>query len=347
MTTALRALLDEIHSDLDDDRGGIGWWHLYEETDWDEVVVVSDYLYGSVRGVGVAIEAARREAERHRELLTAENFWLRSEWKRAGSTFIVRRRPAEVRRTRDIQISAEGAIFHLVQALDRMAAAAVVVSSVAVDPVRADWGMLDGIAADFPTVRPARFASDSSGQRLQKAVMAAVQSADDHGPTDWLPWLLRTRNTQAHRAEKVGFQLLVGKSLNDYRIVHAMYRQPEWHDLEAMAKTAELYDTVLDRESEAIIAGLTESTSAFCDALASSLLEVWLARRSTPTLLPQPVGVWRRKAKEPSLRFEGYGSPVRISQKGGAMHVSPIDGKRLRAAQVLDGGRRAPTNPAR
>lgn len=330
--TPLESLERAVLGDLDTERGGIGWWH--PQMDWKDAALVGDYLLGSVGGTDEAVRHSAHEAERHKKRLTADTHWLRTVW--ANGTTIPSRSSMEAEREADLEISAEAVVYHACQALDRLAAAIVIVAGVDTDPVRADWKTVETLEADLSKdSKRSVFATSTEGRHLQGEALGLVARSDEFGPTDWLPWLRRTRSTNTHRAQKVKMLLLAGSQRRgNMRIVRANYRQPEWHDIEALARhdpdPAEIF--VLN-DSDVLLKGLASSTQAFIEAIAVKLLDVWTARREAPNLVLQPATPWRNR--DASLRFEGYGKPADVHSKG-SVHVHPDVARRLQASMTLD-----------
>lgn len=328
----LGALEQAVLDDLDTDLGGVGWWH--PALDWKDATLIGDYLLGSISGADEALRHASYESDRHGKMLTADTTWLRSFW-RSGGTIPVREGRDE-ERSLDLQISLEAVLYHLCQALDRIAAAILIVAGIKEDPLRAEWKSIEDLqTALVQNGATAKFADTEQGRALQAALLTMAVTFGDHGPKDWLPWLRRARSTQTHRAQKAKMLLTAGSMLRgDLRILHLQYRQPEWHDIEALAQPSSDPATIfILNESSVLLAGLVASTQSLVDALAEEMLTLWTARREAPDLVPVPSTYWR--VRESALLFEGYGKPVRTHTTG-KVHVHPDLAKRLSASMTLD-----------
>lgn len=166
-------------SDLSAEHGGVGWWegHL----DWRRRVILSNYLLSALDGVREALTNAALEARFHREQLHADNAWLTTVWREVAKTsrsnedFLAAsvRGKAERRRDQRIEASSEHCLVHLVQALDRLAAAMVIIGAVEQPVLRIDWKSLDKVRnsvqpqRDTPLGPPRFTGTDVAGRALR------------------------------------------------------------------------------------------------------------------------------------------------------------------------------------
>jgi hypothetical protein len=105
----------------------------------------------------------------------------------------------EQRRERRIYASAEHCLAHLVQALDRLSATIVIVAGLKIPALKMGWPALARYAGD-PDPKGSVFdAPTEEGVVLQRHLVGLALTWPDHGPSDWLPWLLETRNAMTHR----------------------------------------------------------------------------------------------------------------------------------------------------
>jgi hypothetical protein len=330
---AIIRLEHAIEHDLDEPIGGIRWWATH--LDGIPRVTQADYLVTSVRGVRFALRAANHESARHREAIEADAAWAREWWDANGLNTAPQRDMPARRRELDVQNSYEATVVHLGQALDRLAAAIVLVAGLPENARTVHWGTIHTRALAL-----ARSTATGPAHDLQVRAVEGVLDLDAHGPKDWLPWLRGTRNTYVHRAVRDQMLVLTGDAdKGDNRIVRAAYRQPEFHTVEAigpsMARPAE---TFIIQDSEKLLGGLVHSTESLVRTVVAALLEVWLARRADPDLIPQPDEAWPARKREPALKFDGYGSGVPW-KAGDVIDLHARDRVRFEAAGLMIGQR--------
>jgi hypothetical protein len=202
-TAIFERLGTAVQDDLSAELGGVRWWD--GQLDWKRRVILSNCLLSSIDGVRDALSNAALEARTHREQVHADNVWLSARWREvaksstANADFIAAsaRGKAERRRDRRIEMSTEHCLVHLVQALDRVAAALVIIGAVEQPVLPVDWHALNKArnCARYGNDTPLLAPLDSSGRGWQREMFAVADEHLAHGPTGWLPWLLQARHT--------------------------------------------------------------------------------------------------------------------------------------------------------
>lgn len=169
---------------------------------------------------------------------------------------------------------------------------------------------------------------DSRGRAVQDGLYQLVLAESAYGPEDWLAWLMRSRNTCAHRPPKLKVRLMTSDAKGRADgLLEAFDRQPGWDAIQAWAALADgdLSDLYLTKDPCAVLEGLVESTTRYCEAIAKKMLDVWNQRRHDPELLVQPGEQWLRLMTERELRFDGYGTEANVPQRGN-FFVAPSTG---------------------
>lgn len=356
-TDPLNALSELVLGDFTVDAGGVHWWagHL----DGRRLTVLSNVLVDAINGTVEAVLDASLAAAEHREMLYADNTWLRQTATRLHKTGVRSeeeylkawmRGPKERRRERRLEAAAHDAMGHMVQALDRVAAAIAIVAASPVEIRRIDWGRLN---ADL--VRPAKKQTDSkkleplgtTGRQLQDDMLLRVLDHPKFGPRDWLDWLRDTRNAATHRGDRVKYMLVAGEvsGRKPLHLVRAMPAQPQLTDVEALARAPEgrgdIAELLVIKHSDAMVDGLLQSTTNLVTHLAEGLTDTYLQRRDDPKLLIQRGAQWEDLGgSTPRREFPGYG-PYPDVRLQGSMRVNPINALRIECAHIVDGEREA------
>lgn len=348
---ALTALYQQILADLDEDGGGIGWWS--PQIGWKRSALLGEYLLSSCTGVIQALTDASLAIEMFAEQEFADNHWIQARWaevdKARGSgddfTAAISRGAYERRRARFIEMSRNGALLLLATALDRLAAVTAIVAGVKVRILRFDWNELEVLAATAArnlsqNNLKGRFEDPGTpGRERQNQLLLALQWPN-HGPADWLPWLLKTRNTTTHRASRMGWQVMLGTASRRKGLTELFWCQPEWSDTEAMlrAESGEGFrKLLLPQRPYDVLSGLRESTVNLVTLLTVEATSLWGDRRADPALIVQNGGIWPDLDIAAQLDFEGYGSPVKVTAT--EVRISPDTGTRLKASKILEADR--------
>lgn len=336
-TNVLDVFAARLVGELDDTHGGFTWW--IGPADWKTRALLADYLIQSVYGVQDALLSASFAAKTHRQAVFAENDAFRRAAAEETSPFPLNAQWR--RRALTITQSAESCFFHLGQALDRLAAAVIIVGGFEIsNVVKADWGWLDEIATDFAkgSARQRYQTPGTDGRAVQQALIAPVQNCEQYGPTDWLQWMRNTRNSLAHRGSAKKFVVPIAP---DNRLVRLAYRQPMWSEVQSLVFGARpprkpFHDALIPTASDDLLESLCESVTALVVAVTNAMDSCCNARAADPQMIVVTAKQWEVvEPTEPMSNFPGYGEPVTITaSETGAMNT--LDGRRLEAARVMD-----------
>ncbi|WP_394217026.1 hypothetical protein [Brachybacterium vulturis] len=348
-TRLLDELNTEISADLDEEAGGIGWWNGH--VGWKVSAQLGEYLLASCTGVADSLKEASLAIEEHRRTEHGLNFARATRARKiAGRASSFDERIAalggstesELRREDIQKIWAGQALVSLAQVLDRLAAVVLVVAGVKVDVLRTDWGELSKLAARAPRsgvsqgIRQGVFADvGTPGRDRQNALLEIVASSEDHGPEDWLEWLLMSRNSYVHRAPRMNFHAMIVDKKRPAGTISPLHAQPDWADIEAMlgASRNGLEAMFLKPAPQSIFDGLRDSVSSLAVAVVQAVRDLWIERRADPSLIIQHGGTWRPLDKASVLQFPGYGPAAPTASKEVAVHPSSI--RRIRAARLM------------
>lgn len=339
-----RALRDQIFSDLDEQRFGIGWWAPHLDT--QRRILISDYLFVCADSV----ETNMIEAKLH--LLEATDFWERENELYARSVTIgpggqirspVRRCPIDDIQARMPRLHAVGVVRALASALDCFGAVIVGVAALPEEILRAGFGRARRALGRVADSSPGAQAQRTLCEQLKRAIAEA-------GPSGWPEWLMDLRNMYVHRGRRLDNPLLRrvpsgiigpdGRSVIRPDRVPLLPRNPGWSDVQVFLKFARDRPVVLTENAEVTLRGVLESTARLLDQGGKLLLELWSRRRADPQLLPQPSKQWPRIEPAGTSGFDGY-APSSVPVQPSAVATHPDVVRRLKAAALSEHDRRA------
>jgi len=349
-TRALHSLSSQIESDLDEVAGGISWWN--GQVGWQTSAQLGEYLLSSCTGAADSLRRASIAVEKHRETEHSLNH------ARASRARLLYGRPstrddkvgalsatsdAEREREELLNIWSDQVLVSLAQVLDRLAAAVLIVSGVRENVVVTDWGKLMGLAEREPRSGPSQGLSQgvfadpgSTGREAQHRLLGVAAAWSDHGPKDWLDWLLKSRNTAVHRAPRWNLNVMIMDKQRIAGTIKPLHAQPDWVDTEAIVAASQggLEAMFLKQSAQSIFDGLLGSVVSYVEAVADEASSLWAARRSNPELIVQNGASWRPKSKAAVLEFPGYGEAAPTVFKETVLGTSLA--RRLRAAKLMD-----------
>jgi hypothetical protein len=343
---ALSRLYLEIFADLDPDLGGIRW--MRDQLDWQRASLIGDYFMSAISGVQSSLNAAANAAKRYRQREYTDNQWISGQWgqtrKQPGATpddFFrdIQRDPKAMEREVEMLAAAEDCLVHLVQGLDRLAVCIAVVGALRVKLLTLDWNELTELAEYGISKGHQLFHQSGPGQAEQQALLTLVNDEPaKHGPTDWLPWLLRARSTVIHRPPKTWLVLMTADGRRPTGLSRPFHRQPGWREMEAWLRSrgGGVFEIILNDEPASTLDGLTGSVCDLVTVLANQCSSLVSKRRADPSLLVQSGRQWADYFDKPLLDFPGYGKPPKARVDNAQMHVSPDTGRRMRAFRLLD-----------
>jgi hypothetical protein len=152
----------------------------------------------------------------------------------------------------------------------------------------------------------------SPGRNLQAELFVHALNDGEHGPEDWLPWLLATRNSRIHRGARVDWHLLHGEQRRAQGLLRPFPPNPDLTDVELMSRRSTksrdgAFDSLrLIKHSTDVIDGCLESIASFVSELAEALRACWYARRTSPAVLCQRGAQWQDLERVTQLQFTGY-----------------------------------------
>jgi hypothetical protein len=236
--------------------------------------------------------------------------------------------------------AADHCFHHLVQGLDRLAVCIAVTGALRVKLLKFHWDELDKFAKERAGKGNDLYRQSAAGESEQQALLSLViDEAAKHGPTDWLPWLLRARNTVTHRPPKTWFTLVTSDRTRPTGFTRPFHRQPDWPEMEALLTSRQgsgFFEMILNDEPASTLDGLTRSVCGLVEVLAKRCTSLVLKRRANPSLLVQHGHQWVDYFNQPLLNFPGYGTPPKARLDRVDVHVNPELGVRMRAFRMLD-----------
>jgi len=344
---AAHDLANDIASDLDPARFGIGWWAPHPDD--RRRVFISDYLFQCANSVSnnsaeAALHLSLAEAAHdatnarmaHAVVLrkVGPEAYVPHAVETPKPTSLVDLLPAKLT---DLHVA--GFFRAVGSALDTMAAVAIAVAAFETPIVRADFRrLLDYLKTSFaPT------AGGQLQQRVKDTITGAVRKA---GPEGWLAWTLEFRNMLVHRGRRTQFHAIArdagpvlysadGTPIPRARIVMHLARDPRNSDLQAFfggnVEPSRLTN-VLDEDGLRALRSALEAVIFVVKELSTALLSVWRERRAQPTLLAQPREQWPDLAIHPDP-FAGF-EPGTFPMTADAAFTSQLNVRRFAAAAV-------------
>jgi hypothetical protein len=327
---ALADLYQAILADLDEEGGGIRWWS--PQIGWKRSALLGEYLLSSCTGTIEAITDASLAIEQFAQQEYADNHWIQGQWAevdkagQSGNSYMeaIVRGPQQRRRARLIEMNRTASLSSLATALDRLAAVVAIIAGIKVRILRFDWGELDKTATTAARNTKqdglhGRFADPGTpGRERQNRLLELARTWPTLGPADWLPWLLKSRNTATHRAARMSWNVMLGTATRRQGLTELFWRQPEWSDTEAMLRTDPergFQTLLLPQRPYDILNGLRQSTTDLVTALAVEANTLWCDRRTDPSLIVQNGGIWPDLDTADPLNFPGSESPSRSWQR--------------------------------
>ena len=178
----------------------------------------------------------------------------------------------------------------------------------------------------------------SLGRDLQNSILNTILEWPSFGPRDWLPWMLRYRNTAVHRAPHLSWTIATKGPFKKtgQRHIRPQVRQPGWAELESMYRSArkDINELLLLQSPAVVLTGLADSTAKYCESILNKSKELWSKRRETPEIIIQSAGMWPSHRNADLLNFPGYGESRKVD--GDKLAVNPIQVTQMKAAQLFD-----------
>ncbi|MFI7578409.1 hypothetical protein [Micromonospora sp. NPDC049497] len=341
--TVVGRLHQLMFDDLDNTRGGFGWWHGH--LGQAHTIFASDYLLQITGQIGSCLRTAAWHELEFREQVFADTEWYRRN-ATSGPSPIAERGPAERRREHRIDAAVAGFFTSCGSALDAIAGAAIGVLSLRTDLVTASWGSMKKACSGTDKERDKLLApAGTEAQEMQEKALRAILDVAEQDPHGWLPWTLSMRNTLVHRAHRFTVHHLHWTDRRRNQLAHTVHlpRDPQLTDIEAFAIGTKVHDMLLPEHAGDTMAGVLDQLVALASTAGAELEAVWQRRRGQPDLLRQATEQWPElyPRKRDLSGFAGFGGTTELGKGPSAsedsMHVSPQAGRRFAAARILDG----------
>jgi hypothetical protein len=214
-----------------------------------------------------------------------------------------------------------------------------VTSALRIELLQLDWVALTRFARERAGKGHDLLRQSLPGQTEQRALLSlVVDEPAKHGPTDWLAWLLRARNTVIHRPPKTWLALMTSDRGRPTGLSRPFHRQPGWPEMEAWLTSGGggEFEIILHDEPASTLDGLTGSVCGLVTVLAKQCSSLVLKRRADPSLLVQSGQQWHGYFDRPLLNFPGYGKPPKARLDRGEIHATPDMARRMKAFRMLD-----------
>jgi hypothetical protein len=186
-TDALDTFAGQLFEELDVvNGGGFRWWKGY--CDWRRLALLADYLIASIQGASSALMAASLAADEVRTGAAADSDAMQQAMERMRSSTAkpshhdfaaaLPRDAVARRRTRTIAFSIEHCLFHLGQALDRLAAAIILVGGFGIEDVfLAQWTWIIGLSKDLS----GQSAPTKAQRKAKKSPIITIERVQETG----------------------------------------------------------------------------------------------------------------------------------------------------------------------
>ncbi len=338
--TSLRTLYKEMEADLNDARGGFGWW--YGHFDQARVTFASDYLLQTVTQIADTLgEAAQHERE-FNEAWYAQTMHLRQDsrifaYPSSLTSDSVRKRTLRINK------ALAGFFCACGSSLDFLAACTIGVLGLRTDLVTASWStMTTAKGGNEKAKRRVLATQDTPARQLQDDAVSSIYDTLHGEPDGWLTWTLDMRNMMVHRPRRIQPHKIYRRHKRDeFQLVMQLPRNPQLTDAEALAMSDRDADLLLGEHAGTTLDGVLSSLIRATSKTADVLRDAWLARRNDPTLLRQPEEQWQKVYPERRdlSHFSGFGgdSLPQINQE--AIVKPALVNRRLRAARLTDADR--------
>lgn len=273
---------DQLISDLDPARYGIGWWSAYPALGRQERILISDYLISCGRDISTNL----CEAYTHCLELdhAVEDF---KEWIKRGVAPISAPRSL-YEDLAFIRVSANltAAFRAIASALDCLGTCIIGIAGLPVGIVKADLSK-----AKDSLQRSARDAP-----RLRRLFDDLNQSEAAAGPRGWARWLLDMRNMLVHRGRRVvtySVSLGNGGRIDDFRLI--LPRAPELTEVQAWIYAGGHGASSFEASASTLLSSQLNSACKYANDATALLLSLWRERRANPGLVLQPPEQWKKE----------------------------------------------------
>ncbi|MFE0593009.1 hypothetical protein [Micromonospora echinospora] len=335
--TPLHALYKEMEADLNDARGGFGWW--YGHFDQASVMFATDYLLQTVEQIADTLgEAAQHERE-FNEAWYGQTTRLRQD---PGNAAYVRHLNSVSVRKYALRIDKALAGFFGAcgSSLDFLAACTIGVLGLRADLVTASWSTIATAKSGNEKVRRRILATeDTAGRKLQDDAVSDIYHTLHGEPDGWLTWTLDMRNMMIHRPRRIHPHMIYRRHRRDeLQLAMQLPRNPQLTDAEALVISDRDTDLYLWEHAGTTLDGVLSNLIQATSKIANILQSAWLARRNEPTLLKQPKEQWQKVYPERRdlSHFSGFGGDTLPPTDQKVTATPGLMDRRLRAARLTD-----------
>lgn len=307
--------------------------------DQTKTIFASDYLLQITTQIGRWLSLAGWDLVTFREAWHAETVWLRQHEGKGAHPYVFRGDQEEKRQAR-LSAALVGFFHGSGSALDALAATMIGVLGLQADMVTASWSTIVtamGVPGKERERERLLAATGSAARVVQENVLAAVATAVGAGPHGWLRWTLDMRHVMVHRAHRFELRRFFRRNPRsplDY-VLH-LPRDPQLTDAEAFVLGSRGEDLVLWEHAGDTMDGVLTQLLAVVETTVERLEIVWGRRRADPALIVQPDQQWKSvfPTRRDLSQFAGFSAPLPALH--GQLTVATSDGKRLRAARIMD-----------
>lgn len=286
---AVQDLSTSIFDDLSPSSYGVAWW---TDVPTQARILIGDYLFQAVTTIQKnVIEARYHFLELQSALDEEDRRFQDARFKPSGPGFMgPPSNPQDELSGIRSDLHVAGLFRGCASALDCMAAAVVGVLGWPQNLIMADWSRVQKTLTqqDSVEIRP----MDAYERRIEQAL--------GEGPTGWMSWLLRMRNTYVHRSRQINLRMSVplgGRIFLSsdayylpFRLTALLPKYPGWSDVEVWKLSTNFEDLYIMEDAEKLLASLLASLVTFLDETAAILNDAWSQRRAEPSLVKQPYG---------------------------------------------------------
>ncbi|HET7786371.1 MAG TPA: hypothetical protein VFL36_10390 [Myxococcales bacterium] len=331
------ALASEIRRDLSPTSFGIGWWSPHPDP--PRRILISDHLLLCASGVAINIVEARLHLLELRDARTRWNqeFARRVQDSPSGLTMLAASNVRDELPRALASLHLGGLLRAVGSTLDCLAAVVIGVGALPLNILKADFSKM----ITYLTAPTRRAGLPRLHQELAETLERAVRTA---GPEGWLEWATGYRNMLVHRGRQMNLSKIVpelsrivrpdGREVVRFQLVSVLPADPGRSEVEVW-RDGDRSPFLLSEDASLTVEGIYASTTRLVEDVSASMKDVWLRRRTEPSMIAQPRKQWELlEATRPS-GFRGY-APGSLDISIREMHATQEFGLRLLSASLSD-----------
>lgn len=335
-TATMTELAEVILGDLDEDDGGITWW---SDVPQRQAILIADHAYQAAAApLGLLLEARLHLSALEQIWHAQEGRWIEAARRNGRLTVPESTSPLDDLDTNEEHLHLTGFFRCVAQVLDCLAATCIAVFDLPANLPKASWPALDDGALE--RLRPTSPGSVEAMERI-------VQAERGAGPSDWSAWAVAMRHLLVHRPRLLGFNQIYGSgdglyvagggNAGNLRLCRYLPREPQKAWIESLLPDGPAAAYIAEHGG-LTLSRLLRSVSLFTESVASELLGHWKGRAVAHVSQASWAKQWP-DSKAKAIVFKGY-APASRPFGGDRVVVSPVDGRRMTAAQLDDSVRR-------